>query len=115
MKSVKVEGTEPQVIIEGGELSVAVVCLSICNYGESDAVINLFACENGKEPPKYDESGKLVSGNEETFLIKELSIAPKNTVIFNLEKLLLHNGDKLYIQKLNELMKVSVIVSYEVY
>ena len=114
MKAVLLTGSEKVEVISGGEKSVASICMFLCNPTDGDAYVNLYICPAGKEPPEYDENGNLISGDEETWLARELRIEPKDTITFNLEKILLHNGDRL-IAELVEGIKVSVIVSYEEY
>jgi len=115
MKTVNVNGTEPVEVISAGNKSVAVICIGLCNYGNGDSVIDIYVCENGNLPPKYDENGNLVSGDESSWFIRELLIKPKDTFMLNLEKLLLHPGDKIYIRKYDENMKLTTIISYEEY
>jgi hypothetical protein len=114
MKAVLLSDNSKVEIIKSTDKSIASVCMFLCNPTDGDASVNLYVCPAGTEPPEYDENGNLVSGNEETWLARELAIQPKDTITFNLEKILLHNGDRL-IAELVEGIKVSVIVSYEEY
>jgi hypothetical protein len=115
MISTLIEGLDPNLIVQATENNIASIAMFITNFGDTEAYVNVFVCPAGKQPPTYDANGSLVSGDESCWLLKDLRINQGDTFILNMEKFLLHPGDAIYVQKQDENMKVSVIISYEEY
>jgi len=116
MLAFKVEGIEPvQVIKAPADNSIACIGMFFVNYGSTDLVFDVYMVPNGKSVPIYDSDGNLVSGNEECIFIKEKVLNAKDTFMLNLEKILLHPLDAIFVRKYDENSKLAVHLSYEPY
>jgi len=116
MLALKIEGIEPVKIIQAPtDKSLACIGMFFVNYGSTDLLFDVYIVPNGKSVPIYDTDGNLVSGNEECIFIKEKLLTSKDTFMLNLEKILLHPLDAIYVRKYDDTSKLAVHVSYEMY
>lgn len=116
MKAVLLDTQEfVEVISAGAGKNIVSVCIFFCNISDTPSYIDVFICPQGKNPPQYDSNGNLTQGDEDTYVIKQMKIEPSDTFTLNLEKILLHPGDRIVARNTTSGTKVSVVVSYEEY
>ena len=80
----------------------AVTVIHICSKSSADGTVNIYVV------PSYDGS---TAPTENYKLYNELSIEAKDTYIIDTEKMILGNGDKIYVQNVDSSGQVIVTIS----
>lgn len=106
---------QPIKLIEANTDNKAVILINITNISNTDKTFNLYVVQSGKSVPIYDTNGNLISGNQETYFLIQKPITSKNSILLNLEKLLLGQGDSIYANCIEDDTSLVATISYEVY
>ena len=89
----------PSTSFSGSQTGIAITCMIFCNYtSNTPASITVFAVPNGG------------SANNTTMIINSLSIPGGETVSLDQEKLVLGNGDAIWVQS-GTTSYLSIVVS----
>ena len=80
----------------------AVTSIHMCNITSSDATINIYL---------LPEDGSTTAPTEENKIYNTLTISATDSYIIDTEKMILGNGDKIYVQNVDSSGQVIVTIS----
>ena len=80
----------------------AVTSIHLCNISSADATVNIYVLKNDGSTTVPTENNKIYNA---------LTVQGKDTYIIDTEKMILTNGDKIYVQNADSTGQVIVTVS----
>lgn len=108
--------TSPVAILQGTQNnSYAIILITITNLSDTTKTFDIYVCQNGKNPPIFNSDGNVTSGDKECIFLRKQSVSASASVILDTEKILLGNGDRIYIVCNEDSTSLVATISYETY